>query len=161
DPAIQDPHRIAQCVAAPDVLWAQHHNGIWRSIDGGAYWQRVGQGGSQPVSDFGFAVAVHPQDGETAWFVPAVADQKRIPVDGALAVSRTGDGGRSFDTLRAGLPQQNCYDLVYRHGLAVADDGRTLAMGSTTGGLWVSENGGDAWQEITTRLPPIYAVQFS
>ena len=161
DPAIQDPHLIAQCGAAPDVLWAQHHNGIWRSADGGAYWRRMGQGGAGPVSDFGFAVAVHPQDPDTAWFVPAVADQQRIPVGAALAVSRTRDGGQSFDTLRAGLPQRNCYDLVYRHGLAVADDGRTLAMGSTTGGLWVSENGGDAWQEVTTRLPPIYALRFS
>jgi hypothetical protein len=158
----QDPHQIVQCAAAPDVLWCQHHNGIWRTDDGARQWRQVGQpsGSSGPLSDFGFAVAVHPQDPDTAWFVPAVADQKRVPVDAALAVTRTHDGGKTFDTLRRGLPQQHCYDLVYRHGLAVADDGQTLMMGSTTGGLWVSENGGDDWQEISTTLPPIYAVRF-
>jgi hypothetical protein len=160
DPNIQDAHCIVQCAAAPDVLWCQHHNGIWRSSDAGASWQQIGLEGKKPPSDFGFAVAVHPRDPNTAWFVPAAADQKRIPVDAALSVTRTRDGGKSFDVLRAGLPQKHCYDLIYRHGLAVADDGQTLMMGSTTGGLWASGNGGEAWQEISTTLPPIYAVRF-
>jgi hypothetical protein len=34
-------------------------------------------------------------------------------------------------------------------------------MGSTTGGLWVSEDGGRAWSELSSHLPPIYAVRFS
>jgi hypothetical protein len=162
DEATQDPHLIAQCEAAPDVLWCQHHNGIWRSSDAGATWQQIGQAGNAttPVSDFGFTVAAHPQDANTAWFVPATADQKRIPVDAAMSVSRTRDGGKSFEDLRNGLPQRHCYDLIYRHGLAVSDDGQTLLMGSTTGGMWVSENGGDAWREISTTLPPVYAVKF-
>jgi photosystem II stability/assembly factor-like uncharacterized protein len=160
---IQDPHQIVQYAAAPDVLWCQHHNGIWRSVDGGKFWQWIGNDAHAkvPLSDFGFAVAVHPRDPQIAWFVPAAADQKRIPVDAALAVTRTRDGGKSFDVLRDGLPQQDCYDLIYRHGLAVADDGATLLMGSTTGGLWISENGGENWQTISANLPPIYAVRFS
>lgn len=160
DPAVQDPHLIAQCAAAPDVLWCQHHNGIWRTADGAASWQEIGPAVKPLVSDFGFAVAAHPRDPQTAWFVPAEADQRRVPAGAALCVTRTRDGGQSFEVLRNGLPQQHCYDLVYRHGLAVADDGDTLLMGSTTGGLWVSENGGDAWREISTTLPPVYAVRF-
>jgi hypothetical protein len=156
DPHIQDPHRIVRCAAQPQVLWCQHHCGIWRSTDAAASWQEV----KAPVSSFGFAVAVHPQDADTAWFVPAVKDERRVPVDGALVVNRTRDGGRSFETQRRGLPQSDCYDLVYRHGLAVADDGRTLLMGSTTGHLWGSEDGGDRWQEVAMNLPPIYAVRF-
>jgi len=108
---------------------------------------------------FGFAVAAHPQDPDTAWFVPAQADERRVPVDGALVVSRTRDGGRSFETLRRGLPQQHCYDLVYRHGLALGSDGCTLLMGSTTGHLWSSGDAGDHWQAVSAYLPPIYAVR--
>lgn len=160
DPNIQDAHCIVQCASAPDVFWCQHHNGIWRSTDAAKSWQQIGTTGQKPPSDFGFAVAVHPQDPNTAWFVPAAADQKRIPVDAALMVTRTRDGGQSFEVLRQGLPQTHCYDLIYRHGLAVGDDGQTLMMGSTTGGLWASGNGGEAWQEISTTLPPIYAVRF-
>lgn len=66
----------------------------------------------------------------------------------------------SFEVLRDGLPQEHAYDLVYRHGLDVSQDGRRLAMGSTTGGLWISEDGGDRWQLIPARLPPIYQVAF-
>jgi hypothetical protein len=160
DQNIQDAHRIAACAGAPDVLWCQHHNGIWRSTDSAKSWQDIGQGIKSTLSAFGFAVAAHPRDPQTAWFVPAEADQRRVPVGSALCVTRTRDGGQSFEVLRNGLPQQHCYDLIYRHGLAVADDGNTLLMGSTTGGLWVSENGGDAWQTVSTTLPPVYAVRF-
>lgn len=156
DPNIQDPHRIVRCAGAPEVLWCQHHCGIWRSTDDAARWHEV----HAPLSSFGFAVAAHPTDPDTAWFVPAVADEKRVPVDGALVVNRTRDGGRSFETLRAGLPQQDCYDLVYRHGLDVGRDGRDLLMGSTTGNLWASDDGGERWTLVSSHLPPIYAVRF-
>jgi hypothetical protein len=156
DGATQDPHCIAACAAQPEVLWCQHHSGIWRSTDRGRGWQRL----HAPRSSFGFAVAAHPADPLTAWFAPAVSDQCRVPVNGALVVNRTTDGGASFDTLADGLPGAGCFDLVYRHGLAVADDGRTLLMGSTTGGLWASADGGDRWTTVSTTLPPIYAVRF-
>lgn len=155
--AVQDPHRVVRSHGQPDTLWCQHHNGMWRSDNGGRTWDEIR---AAPLSRFGFAVAAHPAHPGTAWFVPAEADQRRVPVGAALAVTRTVDGGKTFTVLRDGLPQEHCYDLVYRHGLAVADDGRTLAMGSTTGGLWLSENGGDTWRTLSTSLPPVYAVCF-
>jgi hypothetical protein len=157
DQNIQDPHAIARCESRPEVLWCQHHCGIWRSTDNAASWHEVA---GAPGSNFGFAVAVHPADADTAWFAPAQADERRVPRDGALTLKRTRDGGASFETLRSGLPQTHCYDLVYRHGLAVADDGRSLLMGSTTGGLWASADAGDRWQTVSLNLPPIYAVRF-
>ena len=157
DASIQDPHAITRCDGRPDVLWCQHHAGIWRSSDNAASWRRVE---NVPVADFGFAVAAHPQDGDCAWFVPASADECRVPREGALVVNRTRDGGATFETLREGLPQAGCYDLVYRHGLAVGDDGRGLLMGSTTGGLWSSADAGESWQTVSHMLPPVYAVRF-
>lgn len=158
DPDIQDPHQMVQCAGAPDVFWVQHHNGVFRSTDGARNWQDVP---AAAPSKFGFAVGVHPQDPDTAWFVPAIKDERRVPVDGALVVSRTRDGGRSFEVLRRGLPQHDAYDLVYRHGLAVHPGGEMIAIGSTTGGLWLSENGGDDWQTLSTHLPPIHALTFA
>jgi len=84
-----------------------------------------------------------------------------VPVDGAVVVARTRDGGRSFEVLRDGLPQRDAYDLVYRHGLAVDDSGDRLAMGSTTGNLWVSENGGEGWTQLSAHLPPIACLRFA
>ena len=33
-------------------------------------------------------------------------------------------------------------------------------MGSTTGNLWISENGGDAWKLVSSNLPQVYAVRW-
>ena len=157
DPNTQDPHRLVQSPSEPDRLWVQHHNGIFRSDDGSATWIEIV--GAEP-SSFGFAVAVHPREPDTAWFVPAIKDERRIPVEGALVVSRTRDAGRSFDVLRSGLPQSHAYDVVYRHALAVDDSGDRLAFATTTGGLYVSEDQGDHWREVSHTLPPAHAVRF-
>lgn len=158
DPAIQDPHRMVQSRGAPGALWVQHHNGVFASDDGAASWRHVP---AAAPSGFGFAVGVHPRDGATAWFVPAIKDERRVPVDARLVVSRTRDGGRSFEVLSDGLPRCDAYDLVYRHGLAVDDSGDRLAIGSTTGGIWTSDDGGDRWQAPDVRLPPVHALAFA
>ena len=153
----QDPHRIAQCTAHPDRQWTQHHNGIFVSDNAGVNWREVE---NVTPSGFGFAVAAHPLDPDTAWFVPAVKDEKRIPVNGELVVTRTRDGGKSIEVLRNGLPEGPAYDLVYRHALDVSEDGNLLAFGSTTGSLWISEDQGDAWKVVSTHLPPVLCVRF-
>ncbi len=158
DPNIQDPHRIVQCRAAPDTLWSQHHNGVFRSTDAGANWQEISD---VPPSTFGFATVVHPQEPKLAWFIPAVSDQHRMPVDGRLVVARTRDGGHTFEQLVDGLPQQHAYDLVFRHALDIDGSGNVLAFGSTTGSLWVSDNQGDSWSLVNGNLPPIYCVRFA
>jgi len=158
DPLVQDVHRMVSCRDRPDIFWAQHHNGVFRSTDGAASWQEVR---TCALSCFGFAVAVDPNNADTAWFVPAIKDEKRVPVDAQLAVTRTRDGGRSFDVLREGLPSEPAYDLIYRHALDVDASGQRLVIGSTTGGLWISENRGDSWQCISAHLPPIAAVRFA
>jgi len=157
DPNIQDPHMVAQCRARPDSLWVQHHNGIFKSTNAAGSWHEIT--GVRP-SAFGFAVAVHPDDPDTAWFVPAVKDEKRYPPEGRVVVNRTRDGGRTFETLSQGLPQEHAYDLVFRHALDVDETGERLAFGSTTGSLWISEDSGESWEAISSHLPPIYAVRF-
>jgi hypothetical protein len=158
NPNAQDPHRVVQCPSAPDVLWAQHHNAVFRSTNGADRWEEVQRDGR---SVFGFSVAVHPSDPDIAWLVPATKDECRIPIDARLQVLRTRDGGQSWTSLRAGLPQEHAYDLVYRHALDVDDSGDCLAFGSTTGNLWLTENGGTHWENVSTHLPPIYAVRFA
>ena len=137
NPNTQDPHRhraLRGGARGAVVPASQRHLALHR--------QRAYAGTrspAAPVSSFGFAVAVHPRRAGHGLVRAGRSDECRVPVDGAMVVNRTRDGGAAFETLRAGLPQQHCYDLVYRHGLAVAPDGRTLLMGSTTGSLWASD----------------------
>jgi hypothetical protein len=158
DPNSQDVHCLAQCATAPHRMWVQHHNGIFVSSDEAKTFSEIRD--VEP-STFGFAVVVHPRDPDTAWFVPEIKDEKRIPRNGRLVVTRTRDGGKRFEALSKGLPQSHAYDVVYRHALALDETGDRLAFGSTTGGLWVSEDQGDSWTEVTHTLPPVYAVQFA
>jgi hypothetical protein len=112
-------------------------------------------------SVFGFAVVVHPEDPDTAWFVPGQKDEFRFPVDGRLVVTRTRDGGQSFEKLSNGLPQQHAYDLIYRHGMDIDASGDSIAFGSTTGNLFVTDDQGEHWHCVSHTLPPIYCVRFA
>lgn len=69
-------------------------------------------------------------------------------------------GGDSFHLLTEGLPDAPAYHLVYRHGLDVDGAGDTLAMGSTTGSLWLGRDGGERWSRVSAELPPINTVRF-
>lgn len=154
----QDPHLIAATASQPDRVWCQHHCGIFVSDDFATTFNEVT---NVAPSAFGFAVAAHPTRPDTAWFAPAVRDASRVPVEGRFVVTRTDDGGKSFRSLTRGLPEGLAYDLVYRHGLVCDETGERLAMGSTTGNLWVSENGGDDWLLLSSFLPPIAQVAFA
>ena len=93
--------------------------------------------------------------------MPALSDEVRVPVDGRMVVTRTRDGGDSFDVLGRGLPQRDAYDLVYRHGLDVDAGGEQLLLGSTTGSLWYSGDAGDSFVPVSSNLPPIHSVRFA
>jgi len=157
NPATQDVHRLVRCRAEPDAFWIQHHNGVFRADNGIANWREL----APPNSRFGFAVAVHPEHPRTAWFVPAIKDQFRYPAEGRVVVAKTTDGGETVDLITEGLPQEHAYDLVYRHGLDIDGTGEQLAFGSTTGGLWLSDDAGESWTQSEARLPPIYAVRMA
>jgi len=153
---LQDPHRLVQSPTEPDKMWVQHHCGIFHSVDGGKQWQECHPEG---LSSFGFAVVVHPKKADTAWFVPAIKDESRYPENGEFKVSKTVDGGQTFEAQTNGLPQQDSYDLIYRHALDIDESGDILVMGSTTGNLWITDDGGERWHSLNQYLPPIHAVK--
>lgn len=151
-----DPHFVTSCKAQPEHLWQQNHCGIFYSDNAAKSWSKV----SMPELrvNFGFPIAADANDGRTAWVVPASADSERMAIDGGLFVARTSDGGQSWQTFREGLPQDNAYDIVLRHGLDVS--GNYLCFGSTTGNVYLSEDRGETWQCLGSNFPPIYSVRF-
>jgi hypothetical protein len=151
-----DPHFVTGCYSQPNHLWQQNHCGIFYSNDGAQNWKKVSV--PEVGVHFGFPIAADAKDGQTAWVVPARADSERMAIEGGLFVARTTDGGQSWQAFRKGLPQENAYDIVLRHGLDVAGD--YLCFGSTTGNLYLSEDRGESWHCISNNLPPIYSVRF-
>jgi photosystem II stability/assembly factor-like uncharacterized protein len=152
-----DPHYVELCASDPRHMWQQNHSGVFYSSDGAATWTKV----SQPERGvhFGFPIAVDAHDGKTAWVVPGKADMQRMAIEGQLFVARTTDGGKNWEPLRRGLPQEEAYDVIYRH--ALANQGDLLAFGTTTGNLYVSEDRGDNWHTVANNLPPIYSVRIA
>lgn len=150
----QDPHLLVQCRSNPSVLWQQNHCGVYVSDDSGMNWKLVSETDG-PVN-FGFAVAVDPENSDNAWVVPAESDMVRVAIDQAFCVSRTEDGGKSWRSFRSGLPQSQFFDFAFRHGLVYQDN--QLAVGTACGSLYHSEDRGENWTALATHLPPIYCV---
>lgn len=151
-----DPHALALCPGQPEHVWQQNHCGVFYSEDSAATWRRVSR--PEVGVHFGFPIVTDAADGRRAWVVPGKADMQRMAIDGGLFVGRTQDGGETWEALREGLPQENAYDVVYRHALGIGGD--CLAFGSTTGNLYVSEDRGESWHTVANNLPPVYSVRF-
>ena len=151
----QDPHRVARCAAAPDTMWMQHHCGIFRSTDAAAPGRRSNCRWTTSASRSPRIRATRSPPGSC----PPSKTSCACRATARSPCTRTGDGGKTWQSFRAGLPQKDAYDLIYRHGLDVDGEGSRLAMGSTTGSLWVSEDAGEAWQLLNAHLPPVYAVR--
>ena len=62
---------------------------------------------------------------------------------------------------QSGGVQEGDRPSVYRHAMDVDGSGDRLAFGSTTGSLFVTEDGGDSWTRVSAHLPPVYCVRFA
>ena len=146
-----DPHLLLQAHSDTKVLWQQNHCGVFRTTDGATSWSNISD--EQGFANYGFGLAIDQANPLRAWVIPALSDEMRVAKDLALVVSYTDDGGESWHALRNGLPQENCFDIVFRHALQYKDG--LLAFGTNNGNLYISENGGQQWQQIDGNLSRI------
>ena len=151
-----DPHLLLACQSNPNVLWQQNHCGIFKTTNGGTLWENVTD--TAGLANYGFALAIDEEDTQKAWVIPATSDELRIAPNLALTVCHTKDGGRSWQALRQGLPQQHCFDIVFRH--AFAKQQQVLAFGTTTGNVYLSENEGQQWICLSSTLARVNCVVF-
>ena len=139
-------------------LYQQNHCGMYRSEDGGRHWDSIESG---LPSSFGFAAAAHPRDPSTLFLLPLNGDSVgRYVPDAKAAVWRTRNGGDSWQALREGLPQKDCFFGVLRRAMA-ADrlDPAGVYFGTNTGALYGSADEGESWSCLAQHLPPICSVE--
>jgi photosystem II stability/assembly factor-like uncharacterized protein len=150
-------HRIAMHPSRPEVLFMQKHWDVMRSDDAGESWHEIS--GDLP-SDFGFPIAVHPHEPDTAYVVPIKSDSEHFPPDGRLRVYRSRAGGDEWEPLTEGLPQSNCYVNVLRDAMAVDSlDPCGVYFGTTGGQVYASADSGDSWAPIVRDLPAVLSVE--
>ena len=150
-------HKVVQALRRPDRMFLQNHWGLYRSDDRGESWTDVAH---EVPSDFGFPIAIHPQNPDCAWIVPLESDEFRCTPEGRLRVYRTRDAGQRWEPLTNGLPQERAYETVLRDALAVdAAEPAGVYFGTRSGKLFASADEGERWSALVDGLPPIISVK--
>jgi photosystem II stability/assembly factor-like uncharacterized protein len=148
-------HKMALHPQNPNLLYQQNHDGFYRSDNAGADWTDITEG---LPSRFGFPMALDPNDPQTVFAAPLVADSERVMAEGQMAVWRTRDGGGSWQKMTNGLP-----DHAWLNVLRDAMDTDPCSpcgvyVGTTGGQLFYSRDAGDSWQMLAQFLPPVLSV---
>ncbi len=160
----QCPHKLLTHKDRPELLYQQNHCGVYRSDSAGDGWQDVTDG---LPSRFGFVLGLHPRDPDTIYVVPEdqvlgedVGGGMRYVTDAKFRVYRSRDGGRAWEPLTRGLPQNNAYLHVMREGMAIdGHDPCGIYVGTTSGHIFYSRDDGDNWELLVEHLPPILSVE--
>jgi photosystem II stability/assembly factor-like uncharacterized protein len=162
EPTFHDPHCIRLCPSNPDRLYQQNHCGIYRLDRPSDEWVRIGRSMPKRVGDVGFPLVVHPRNADTVWVFPmdGTSVWPRTSPAGKPAVYATRNGGRTWQRLDAGLPEDQAWWTVKRQAMtADAADPLGLYFGTTSGELWTSRDEGRRWACVARHLPEIYAVE--
>ena len=129
-------------------------DGVYRSIDGGTTWRKMGLAETQTIG----RIVIDPRDANTV-FVAAVGHL--FGPNEQRGLYRTRNGGESWEKVLGVDVNTGVTDV------AIMPGGRTLIAatylrrrrawgfvgGGPTGGLWRSVDGGDHWQRLTSGLP--------
>jgi hypothetical protein len=150
-------HRIHRAPARPERMFMQFHGGVYRSDDAGESWADIGAG---LPSDFGFPLAIDPDDPDSAYVIPLSADTDRVTPDSRVRVYETRDAGASWAARGQGLPQQHAYLTILREAFdwTGRGEGLELYFGATSGDVFGSGDAGESWSSVATRLPPVLSV---
>lgn len=157
-------HKIARHPDAPGRMYMQNHGGwpdrpgvgVLRSDDHGHTWQSIADG---LPSDFGFPIVIHPHDPDIVYVVPLDPSTRTCP-DAAPAVWRSENGGKSWKRKARGLPKKESFFTVLRDAMAFDElKSPALYFGTTTGQLWMGNDGGEEWNCLFDSLPPINCVK--
>jgi hypothetical protein len=141
--------------AVPGRLFQQNHIGVFRTDDSGDTWYQIDKG--LPY-DYGFALALNPNDAEKCFVVPLQPEEYMFrATPGALRVYAR--NGKSWKGLGKGLPDKAAHVTVLREGLA-SDPLKPCGvyLGTENGQVFASADEGRSWQSLATYLPPVLSV---
>jgi photosystem II stability/assembly factor-like uncharacterized protein len=150
-----DLHRLVIHPRDARLLYANTGAGLYISADGGATWEQrtsptAALGGypdglvlrpSRPDEMFISAAHHNPGDWRTSHFAGA-------------RISRSRDGGRTWDVLGGGLPDR-LQASIEAMCLEEWEGGYTVYAATTAGEVWASADAGDSWACIARDLTPI------
>jgi photosystem II stability/assembly factor-like uncharacterized protein len=151
-------HNLHRAPTRPERLFLQFHGGVYRSDDAGESWVDIAAG---LPSDFGFPLVIDPDDPDSAYVIPLVADVDRVTPDGRVRVYETRDAGATWAARGDGLPADDAYLTVLRQAFDRdgSGPGMGLYFGATSGDVFGSGDAGARWFTVATHLPPVHSVR--
>jgi photosystem II stability/assembly factor-like uncharacterized protein len=151
----EDVHRLMIHPSNSKLLYAVTGRGLYVSPDAGATWQQWTRREDE-IGGYPDGFVFRPSDPKTI-LVTAAHDAPgtwRTTHFAGARISRSKDGGRTWEILRNGLPDR-MQASIEAFCLEEAGDACQIFAATTSGDVLCSENLGDHWQTILNGLPPI------
>ena len=156
--------------ADPNRLYASQHTSwfgqlIQRSDDGGETWEPVGntfQYDGVPGTHQWYDGTAHPWEFTRVWHLEPSRTDPDVVFAGVedAALFRSADGGKSWQDLRQGLPQDDVFFGVLRQAMATDPlEPAGVYFGTSSGALYASADEGESWRCIAQHLPLITSVE--
>jgi len=147
-------HKFTFDSADASTLYRQDHGGIYVSHDRGDRWVRIGK---SLESDFGFVTATSSSLPGEAFFIP-LQGMSRTMLGNQFQVYRWSERGRRWGALVPKGRWPGDYGM-HRDGMATDTlDPAGVYVGTTTGQLFWSRDGGRNWNLVPYQFPGIHSV---
>ena len=157
---IQNPYRMLNHPLDFNLLFQQNQAGIYSMKLGDEKWKHIGK--TLDIGDKGFSLCLDPHDVNKLWTFPMEGTDiwSRICSNGQPAVYCTQNNGKSWYRQDIGFPIWNAWFTILSPCM-VADNLQNtgLYLGTTSGSIWLSNNGGNSWRQILAHLPKIYSLE--
>jgi photosystem II stability/assembly factor-like uncharacterized protein len=118
----------------PDVVYAGTTKGLFRTMNKGEQWERIGQSISDP---FISSLVLHPKE-------PA-----QLYIGGPAGIWKTSDGGKTWQVMNQGLATLNIRALAMN-----PQNTHTLYAGTNGSGLYRSTDAGATWAPVPLKAAP-------
>lgn len=150
-----DVHRTVINPLNPDRIYITTGIGMYVSSDGGATWEQWTDL-QHEIGGYPDLLVLHPRQPELMF----VASAEKGPGSwrkshfAGSRVSKSTDGGKTWQILRQGLPDRLRPAF---EAMALEDwgDSFSLFAATATGEVWCSDDGGEHWSEVVSGLAPI------
>ena len=151
----EDVHRTMIHPSNPKFLYAVTGRGLYISPEGGATWDQWTRREDE-IGGYPDGFVFRPSDPKTI-FMTAAHDAPgtwRTTHFAGARISRSKDGGRSWEVLRNGLPDR-LQASIEAFCLEEAGKSSAIFAATTAGEILSSEDDGESWKQIISGLAPI------
>jgi photosystem II stability/assembly factor-like uncharacterized protein len=151
----EDVHRLMIHPSNPRFLYAVTGRGLYVSPDAGANWEQWTRREDE-IGGYPDGFVFRPSDPKLI-FMTAAQDAPgtwRTTHFAGARISRSTDGGRSWEILRNGLPDR-LQASIEAFCLEEAGHASSIFAATTSGEIFCSEDLGEHWNKIISGLPPI------